>query len=49
MQRKLLVALQLKIPLRFVERFASERARGVEDPGAFGTTPTEQTWLFNPY
>ena len=46
---KLLVALQLKVPLRFIERFASGRARRVEDPGAFGATPTPKTLLFNPY
>src|ERR1700730_6806632 len=49
MQRKLLIALQLKVEHRFIEGFASERARGVEDPGAFRATPTSKTLLFNPY
>jgi hypothetical protein len=49
MQRKLLVALQLKVVHRFIERLASGRAKRVKDPGAFGATPTAQTWLFNPY
>jgi hypothetical protein len=49
MQRKLLVALQLKVPRRFMERFASGRARRVEDPGAFGATPTPKTVMFDPY
>src|SRR6202158_4654304 len=49
MQRKLLVALQLKVAHRFIERLANGRARRVKDPGAFGATPTAQTWLFNPY
>jgi hypothetical protein len=49
MQRKLFIALQLKVPVRFIERFASERARRVEDPSAFGATPTSKTLLFNPY
>jgi len=49
MQRKLLIALQLKVEHRFIEGFASERARGVEDPGAFGATPTSKTVMFNPY
>jgi len=49
MQRKLLVALQFKVPHRFIEGFASGRARRIEDPGAFGATPTPKTLLFNPY
>src|SRR4029077_3212902 len=49
MQRKLLVALQLKVAHRFIERLASGRAKRVKDPGAVGATPTAQTWLFNPY
>ena len=49
MQRKLLVALQLKVEHRFIEGLASGRANRVKDPGAFGATPTAQTWLFNPY
>jgi len=46
---KLLVALQLKVLLRFIERFASGRARRVEDPGAFGATPAPKTVMFDPY
>jgi hypothetical protein len=49
MQRKLLIALQLKVPLRFIERLASEPVRGVEDPSAFGATPTPKTFMFDPY
>ena len=49
MQRKLLVALQLKVPHRFIERPASGRARRVKDPGAFGATPTPKTGMFDPY
>ena len=43
---KCLVALQLKVPHHFIKRFASGRARGVEDPGAFGAAPT--TAFFDP-
>jgi hypothetical protein len=43
---KCLVALQLKVPHHFIERFASGRARRVEDPGAFGAAPT--TAFFDP-
>jgi hypothetical protein len=49
MQLKLLVALQLEVPLRFIHRLASGRARRVEDPGAFGATPTPKTVMFDPY
>jgi len=49
MQCKLLVALRLKILHHFIERFASGRARSLEDPGAFGATKTPKTPLFNPY
>lgn len=49
MRRKFLVALQLKVPLRFVERFASERPRRVEYPGTFGATPTLKTVMFDPH
>jgi hypothetical protein len=49
MQCKLLVALQLKVPHHFIEKFASGRARRVEDPDAFGATKTPKTLLFNPY
>ena len=49
MQLKLLVALQLEVPLRFIQRLASGRARRVEDPGAFGATPTAKTVMFDPY
>jgi hypothetical protein len=49
MQCKLFVALQLKVPHHFTERIASERARGLEDPAAYGATPTRRTLLLNPY
>jgi len=49
MQPKLLVALQPEVPHRFAQRFASGRARRVEDPGALGTTPTPKTVMFDPY
>jgi hypothetical protein len=49
MQCKLLVALPLEIFHRFVERLARGRARSVENPGAFGATPTPKTPLFDPY
>ena len=49
MQCELSVALQLKVPHHFIERLANGRARRVEDPGAFGATPTPKTLLFNPY
>jgi hypothetical protein len=43
------VAPQLKVPDHFTERRAGGRARRVEDPGAFGATPTSKMLLFNPY
>jgi len=49
MRCKLFVALQCKVLHQFIVRFTSERARRVEEPGAFGATPTRKTLLFNPY
>lgn len=49
MRCKLFVALQCKVLHQFIERFTSESARGVEDPGTFGATPTRKMLLFNPY
>ena len=49
MQPKLVVALHLKVPHRLIDRFDSGRARRVEDPGAFGATPTSKTVMFDPY
>ena len=46
---KLLVALQLKVPHHFIERFASGRAGRFEDPGAFGAAPTAKTLSYDPY
>jgi hypothetical protein len=46
---KLFVALQLEVVHHFIERFASGRARRVEDPGTFGATKTSKTLLFNPH
>jgi hypothetical protein len=48
MQCKLFVALQLKALYHVVERLAGGTVRGVEDPGAFGATPTGKTFLLNP-
>jgi hypothetical protein len=48
MQCKLVVALQLKVPHHFIEKFARERAR-VEDPTALGAAKTPKVRLFNPY
>jgi len=49
MRCKLFVALQCKVLHQFIVRFTSESARRVEEPGAFGATPTRKTLLFNPY
>jgi hypothetical protein len=49
MRFKFPVAPQLKVPHHFTERCAGGWARRVEDPGAFGATPTSKTLLFNPY
>jgi len=49
MRCKLFVALQGKVLHQFIVRFTSKRARRVEDPGAFGATPTRKMLLFNPY
>ena len=49
MRCKLFIALQCKVLHQFIERFASERARRVEDPGAFGAAPTRKMLLFDPY
>ena len=49
MRGKLFVALRLKVPHHFIERFPGGRARRVEDPGAFGATKAPKTLLFNPY
>jgi len=49
MQRKLLVALRLKVPHRFIERLASWRAGRVKDPGTFGATRTPKKVMFDPY
>jgi hypothetical protein len=38
MRFKLFVALQLKVPQHFIERFSNGRLRGFEDPGAFRAT-----------
>jgi len=49
MQCKLFVALQRKLLHHFIESFAGERVSRVEDPCAFGATPTRKTLSFNPY
>ena len=49
MRCEFFVALQCKVLHQFVERFASESARRVEDPGAFRAAPTRKTRLVNPY
>jgi hypothetical protein len=49
MQRKLFVALQLKVAHHLIERSASRGAGRVEDPSAFGTTKALKTQLLNPY
>ena len=49
MRCKLFVALQGKVLHQFIVRFTSKRAIRVEDPGAFGATPTRKMLLFNPY
>lgn len=48
MQCELSVALQLNVPQHLIERIASGHARKVEDPRAFGATPTPKMLLFNP-
>jgi hypothetical protein len=49
MRCKFPVAPQLKVLYHFTERCAGGWARRVEDPGAFGATPTSKTLLLNPY
>jgi hypothetical protein len=49
MQCKLVVALQLKVPHHFIEKFARERASRVEDPSALGAAKTPKVLFLNPY
>ena len=46
---KRFVALHFIVPHHFIEGFAGGRLRRVEDPSAFGATPTPKTLPFNPY
>jgi hypothetical protein len=43
------VALQLKVPHHFIERFAGGRARRLESPATFGATKTPKVLLVDPY
>jgi hypothetical protein len=48
MGRKLLIALQLEVAHRFIERLARGPTGGFEPPATFGTGKTLKTLLFNP-
>jgi len=49
MQCERFVALQLKVPHHFIERYARGRSRRLEPPATFGAAKSTKMLLFNPH